>query len=55
MDNSFFSFTKADRKVIVWLLVIGLAVASVLVFCFPAEDENEQQKIERPEHWWEER
>ena len=54
MDNSFFSFTKADRKVITWLLVIGLAVAALLVFVLPAEDEDGQQKIERPEHWWEE-
>ena len=60
--NSFFHFIKSDRKVLfiksdrkvlVLLLVLGLAVVTVLVLLLPPKQMDESQRIEKPEHWWE--
>ena len=51
--NSFFHFIKSDRKVLVLLLVLGLAVVTVLVLLLPPKQMDESQRIEKPAHWWE--
>ncbi len=52
MDKGWLYFRKSDRKVLMFLLAIGLIVATLLVLFFtPSSDEK--PRIEQPEHWWE--
>lgn len=53
--NGFFSFSKADRRVMLWMLVAGLLIVTLLVFCFMPDEKEKRPNIEQPEHWWEEK
>ena len=51
--GGFFSFSKADRRVMLWMLVAGLLCVSLLIFCCMPGEKEEKPQIEQPEHWWE--
>lgn len=51
--GGFFQFTKADRRVMTWILIAGLVCATVLVFVLSPKAKDESKRIELPEHWWE--
>ena len=53
--SRFFSFSKADRRVMLWMLVAGLLIVTLLVFCFMPDEKEKRPNIEQPEHWWEEK
>ncbi len=52
MDKGWLYFRKSDRKVLVLLLIACFVVATVLVVFF-SEHKNDENRIEKPEHWWE--
>jgi len=52
MKKDWLYFRKSDRKVLVLLLSVCLAVVTVLIVFFSQKSDSEK-KIELPEHWWE--
>jgi hypothetical protein len=53
--NGFFTFSKADRRVMLWMLVTGLLCVSLLIFCCMPDEKEKRPQIEQPEHWWNEK